>query len=120
MQSMIIDVNPDKSGQPTSFLVDLTSTVRSLSTGEKIQKILLLRWKKPGEIELRCDGKWVKQASGPALDNIVQATKAVIQSVPLGSKTPTEVSLQEDIERKASSILDGLSTETLPCLRSLN
>lgn len=58
MQSMIIDMESIKSNseQPASVSVDLTSTVRTLATGAKKQKILQLRWKKSGEIEFRCDG----------------------------------------------------------------
>ena len=90
MQSMIIDVDSVKNGkeQPSPFQVDLTSTVRSLSTGEKRQKILLLRWKKTGEIELKCDGKWIKRDVGSMMDKIVEATKAVIQRRgPRGTRT---------------------------------
>ncbi len=59
MQSMIIDLDKikDKKEQPSSFQVDLTATVRSLSTGEKKQKAVILRWQKPDKIELKCNGK---------------------------------------------------------------
>jgi hypothetical protein len=121
MQSMIIDVDSVKNRkeQPSSFQVDLTSTVRSLSTGEKRQKILLLRWKKTGEIELKCDGKWIKRDVGSTMDKIVEATKAVIQSVPLDTKSPTEFRLSQELEQKVSSILNSLNTEDFHCLRSV-
>ena len=121
MQSMIIDVDSVKNGkeQPSSFQVDLTSTVRSLSTGEKRQKILLLRWKKTGEIELKCDGKWIKRDVGSMMDKIVEATKAVIQSVPLDAKSPTEFTLSQELEQKVSAILNSLNTEDFQCLRSV-
>jgi hypothetical protein len=120
MQSMIIDVNSVKNTkeEPSTFQVDLTSTVRSLSTGEKEQRILVLRWKKTGEIELKCDGKWAKQDAGAAINNIVEATKIVIRSVPLDSKKPTEVTLPEEVEKKISSLFSALNTESIPCLRN--
>lgn len=120
MQSMIIDLNPVKNTkeEPSSFQVDLTSTVRSLSTGEKKQRILILRWKKTREIELKCDGKWAKQNAGATIDNIVEATKLVIRSVPLDSKKTTEVSLPEEVEKKISSLFNAFNTESIPCLRN--
>ena len=122
MQSMIIDLNPlkNRNEQPSSFQVDLTSTVRSLSTGEKKQKILLLRWKKAGEIELKCNGKWLKQDTMLAVNNIVEAAKVVIQSVPVDAKAPTEATLSQEVEQKVTSILKALDTEKLPCLRNLD
>ena len=61
-QSMIIDFKPLKKSKdlPESFTVDLTSTVRSLKTGAKNQKILVLRWNKSGEIETKCDGNQIR------------------------------------------------------------
>jgi hypothetical protein len=121
MQSMIIDLDAIKNGkeQPSSYQVDLTSTVRSLSTGEKRQKILILRWKKTGNIELKCDGKWVKRDVGSAMDKIIEATKAVVQGAPLDTKSPTEITLSPDVEQKVSAVLNALNTEDLPCLRSI-
>jgi hypothetical protein len=120
MQSMIIDVKPVKnSKEPSSFHVDVTSTDRSLSTGAKKQMIVLLRWKQTGEIELKCDGKWVKQDALLAINEIVEATKAVIRSVPLDTRTPTEVTLPDEVEQKVSSVLNSLETEDIPCLRRL-
>jgi hypothetical protein len=122
MQSMIINLEPvkNKKEQPSAFFVDLTSTVRNLSSGEKQQKILLLQWKKSGAIELKCDGKWVKQdAAGSAIENIGEVTKAVIQSVPLDAKSPTAAKLPPEVEQKVISILNSLQTENLPCLRSV-
>lgn len=125
LQSMIIDLTSvkNKRDEPSAFVqVDLTSTVRSLTSGEKKQKILVLRWKKSGtEIELKCEGKWVKQStpSAAAIDKIVEATKAVIESVPLDAKTPTEATLSPELEQKVSSILNALDTEDIACLRSV-
>jgi hypothetical protein len=122
LQSMIIDMTPIKKRdeQPALIQVDLTSTIRSVSTGEKKQKILVLRWKKSGELELKCDGKWTKQDTVAAIDRIMEVTKAVVQDVPLDAKTPTDVNLSHDLEQKVSSILDALSTEEIPCLRDIH
>jgi hypothetical protein len=119
-QSMIIDVNAvkNKTERPSFYQVDLTSTVRSLSTGDKNQKILILRWKKDGEIEFKCEGKWEKKSAGAAIDRIVETTKAVIQSVPLDKEAPSEVTLPEEVEKKISSIFNTLDTESLPCSRN--
>ncbi|HEX8368413.1 MAG TPA: hypothetical protein VF604_07710 [Pyrinomonadaceae bacterium] len=123
MQSMIINLEPakNKKEQTSAFFVDLTSTVRNLSSGEKKQKILLLQWEKSGAIELNCGGKWMKQdKSDAAIENIAEVTRAVIQSVPLDEKTTTRVTLPPEVEQKVISILNSLQTENLPCLRSLN
>ena len=122
LQSMIIDMTPvkNRNEQPSSVHVDLTSTDRSLATGEKKQKILLLRWTKAGELELKCDGKWVKHDTGAAIDKIVETTKAVIQSVPVDAKAPTEVTLPQELEQKVSLILNSLYTENIPCLRDVH
>jgi hypothetical protein len=119
LQSMIIDLTPvkDKKEQPAAVHVDLTSTVRSLATGAKKQKILILRWNKAGELELKCAGQWKKQEAVASIEKIVTTTKAVIGAVPLDAKAPTEVTLPKDLEQKISSILDSLFTEDLPCLR---
>src|SRR4051794_30005324 len=46
LQSFILDINRvKKNEQPTSFYLDLTTTVRNLTTGAKKQKILVERWK---------------------------------------------------------------------------
>ena len=123
LQTMIINLDAvkNKKEQPSAFFVDLTSTVRNLSSGEKKQKILLLQWKKSGAIELKCDGKWVKQETpGASIEKIAEVTKSVIQSVPLDAKTPTEATLPQDVEQKVISILNSLQTENLPCLRSIS
>jgi len=122
MQSMIVDFGQVKSRkeQPASFQVDLTSTDRLLSTGAKQQKILVLRWKKTGEFELKCDGKWVKQESSPMLTNIVAVTQTLIDNVPIDAKKPTEATLPQDVEQKIISLLNSLDTQKYPCLRSVN
>ena len=122
LQSMIIDMTRVKNSneEPSSVLVDLTSTVRSLSTGEKKQKILILRWKKTGELELKCDGNWTKQDKVAAIDTILETAKTVIQSVPLNTKTPTEVSVTPELEQKISLVFDSLNTKAMPCLRDVH
>jgi hypothetical protein len=122
MQSMIVDFGQMKSRkeQPASFQVDLTSTVRALSTGAKQQKILVLRWKKPGDFELKCDGKWVKQEASPILTNIVDVTQALIDNVPIDAKKPTDATLPQDVEQKITALLNSLDTQKYPCLRSAN
>jgi hypothetical protein len=122
MQSMIInlDAAKNKKEQPSAFFADLTSTVRNLSSGEKKQKILLLQWKK-GAIDLKCDGKWVKQdKADAAIEKIAEVIRSVIQSVPLDAKTPTEATLPQEVEQKVIAVLNSLQTENLPCLRSVN
>lgn len=121
MQSMIIDLEATKNGkeQPSSFQIDLTSTVRSLSSREKRQRILLLRRQKTGEIELKCDGKWVKRDVGSAMDKIIGAAQAVMQSAPLDTKSPTEITLSPEVEQKVSAVLNALNSDNLPCLRSI-
>jgi hypothetical protein len=120
MQSMIVDFGRVKSRneRPTSFQVDLTSTVRTLSTGAKQQRILVLRWKKTGDLELKCDGNWVKQEASPILISIVDVTQLLIDSVPIDAKSPTEATLPQDVEQKIISILNSLDTQKFPCLRS--
>ena len=122
MQSMIIDITPIKNNkdQPASVFVDLTSTVRKLSTGEKKQKILQLRWQKTGEVEFRCEGKWKKQTADAATNKIVEAANALFQIIPLNTKQPTELDLPKDVEQKIISVLDSLTTETFACLRNVN
>ena len=121
LQSLIIDVNraKDKKEQPTFFYVDLTTTVRSLTTGEKKQRILVLRWGKSTEIEVKCEGgKWAKQKLGPEIDKIVETVKAVIQNSPLDAKKAVEITLSQDVEQKVTSILNGLETSDAACIRS--
>jgi hypothetical protein len=122
LQSMIIDLTPvrKKTDEPASVEVDLTSTIRSVATGEKQQKILILRWKKNGELEAKCEGKWVRQEVGPAIEGIVSTTKAVIQTLPTDVKRPAEFALAPDLEKRISSIFDSLSTEKFQCLRDLH
>ena len=122
MQSMIIDISPIKNNkdQPASVFVDLTSTIRNLSTGEKKQKILQLRWQKTGEVEVKCDGKWKKQTAGAATTKIIEAASALFQIMPLNTKNPTKLDLPENVEQKILSVLDSLTTETFPCLRNIN
>ena len=117
LQSVIIDVDPVKDGkaEPASFQVDLTTTIRSLVTGEKQQKALVLRRQKSGDLELKCSGKWIKPDASANLGNFVELTRAVIRSVPLNSKTPVEVTLSEDIQQKVAAGFAALETQPAPC-----
>lgn len=121
-QSMIIDLAPIKTSkeQPAAVLVDLTSTVRSLATGEKKQKILQLRWQKNGEVEFKCEGKWKKQTADAATNKIVEAATALFQIIPLNTKKPTQIDLPKDVEQKILSVFDSLTTENFSCLRNVN
>jgi hypothetical protein len=118
-QSLIIDVNPvKKSEQPTSFYVDLTTTTRSMETGAKKQKILVMRWGRSGDIEVKCEGgKWGKQAAVPETDRIVDTVKAVIQNSPLDAVEAREFNLSTEIQQKVSSVLSSLETSNLTCVR---
>jgi hypothetical protein len=124
MQTMIITLDPkakNKQEQPTAFLVDLTSTIRNLSSGAKKQKILLLQWKQSGAIELKCDGKWTKQDKpDAAIEKIAEVTKLVIRGATVNAQNPPEATLHPDITQKVLTILNSLQTENLPCLRSAN
>jgi hypothetical protein len=122
MQSMIIDLDSIKDGkeQPKSVTVDLTSTVRSLVTGKKDQKILLIRWNKKEEIEMKCEGKWTKKDSDSASQKIIETTKTIIQNIPLNKKEPTEITLPEEIVQKVDAVLDSMKTENFSCLRIVN
>jgi hypothetical protein len=117
-QSMIIDLDPIKNNQEVSgsVFVDLTSTVRSLITGDKKQKILQLRWNKKGEIEMRCNDKWSKQDAIPATTKIIETTKSLIQIIPL-SKETTEFTPTPEIQQSILTVLESLKPETFSCLR---
>ena len=122
MQSMIIDLDAikDKNEKPKSVTVDLTSTVRSLGSGKKDQKILLIRWNKNEEIEMKCDGKWTKKDSDSAAQKIIETTKTIIQNIPLNAKEATEISLSDENIKKIESVLASMKTENFSCLRVLN
>lgn len=121
MQSLIISTNrvKNKNEQPTSFLVDLTSTVRNVSSGTKKQKIFVFRWDKSTQLETKCEGgKWTKQPSTTAeLDKIIETVKAVTQNVPLDTKQPVETTLSPEVEQKVISVLENFGNWNLPCLR---
>src|SRR5262249_4285942 len=122
LQSMIIDMTPLKKAgaEPSEVHLDLTSTVRSLSTGAQQQKILILRWKKSGDIEVKCDGEWKKQESSESLQNVMANTKTVIQRVPQGSKSPTNFDLSSDLEQTILALFESLNVKAYPCLRHLS
>lgn len=121
-QSMIIDIDSVKAkkDQPKSVMVDLTSTVRSLSSGKKDQKILLIRWNKAEEIEMKCDGKWTKKDSDSAAQKIIETTKDIIQNIPLNKKEPTEITLSDEIIGKIEAVLSSMKTENFSCLKLVN
>lgn len=123
MQSMIIDVDPVKNNTqtPTSYYADLTATVRSMETGEKKQRILVLRWGRSGEVEVKCEGgKWARQTTGPELDKIVETIKAVIQNAPLDTKKAIEFTLPKAVGQNVIAVLNGLETSKLICVRAGN
>lgn len=120
MQSMIIEMSPikNKNEQPASVFVDLTSTVRTLSSGEKKQKILQLRWDKTGAVEFRCDGKWKKQETANApTGKIVETAKALFEIIPLDAKEPTDITLTPALEQKIIAVLEALNPQDFSCLR---
>lgn len=121
VQSLIVDLARIKTSneEPSSVVVELTSTVRSLPSGEIKQKDLILRWKKTGELELRCDDKWTKQDKGTAIDMIMEMTKTVVQSVPLNTRTFTDVLLSPELEQKILLAFESLNPETIPCLKGI-
>jgi hypothetical protein len=106
--------------EPSFVLVDLTSTIRSLASGDKKQRALILRWKKTGELELKCDGKWTQHEKRAAIEKIMETTNAVIQSVPLNTKSPREVAIADDLEQKILLLFTSLNTEALPCLKDVH
>jgi hypothetical protein len=121
LQSLFVTVNrvKNKNELPTEYYVDLTTTTRSLASGSKKQKILIFRWGKSGEMEVKCEGgKWAKQSAGPEIDKIVEIVKAVVKNAPRDAKEPVEFTLPEELEQKVISILDGLETSNLQCVRT--
>ena len=121
LQSLFVTVNRTKNRNelPTEYYVDLTTTTRSLETGTKKQKILVFRWGKATEREVKCEGgKWSKQAAGPEIDKIVEIVKAVVQSAPRDAKEPGDFTLPTELEQNVISILEGLETSNLQCVRT--
>jgi hypothetical protein len=53
------------------------------------------------------------------MDKIIEAAKAVMQSAPLDTKSPTEITLSPEVEQKVAAVLNALNTDNLPCLRNL-
>ena len=121
-QLMMIDIPRLRNGneEPTSVQVEVTLGTRSRSTKVKKEKTLTLRWKKTGELELKCDGNWTKQDRNPAIDKIQETTKTLIQSVPLNTQAPTEVSVTPEVEQKISLLLYSLDTEAVPCFTDVH
>jgi len=123
LQSMIIDVNPvkDKKEAPASYYVDLTATVRNMVTDEKKQRIMILRWERSGDVEVKCEGgKWSKQTTGPELDKIVESIKAVVQNSPLDTTRPVEFTLPQSVTDKVTAVLNGLQKSKLLCIHTEN
>jgi hypothetical protein len=120
LQSLIIDIEPvkNKKDLPTAYYADLTTTVRSLTTGSKDQKILVIRWNKGSDVEVKCDGgRWTKETTGPELDAIVEVIKQVVKNSPLDAKDTTEFTLPTALEQKITTALDSLTTSSLKCIR---
>src|SRR5215203_1934276 len=85
----------------------------------KNKKILGFRWGKSGEMEVECEGgKWSKQEAGPEINKIVDMVKAVVQNSPRDAKEPVDFTLPKELEQNVNSILDGLETSTLQCIRT--
>jgi len=120
LQSLIVTVNRAKKNEvPTDYYVDLTTTTRSLASGTKKQKILVFRWGKSGQSEVKCEGdKWSKQAAEPGIDKIIEIVKAVVQSSPRDAKEPGEFTLSAELQEKVITILDDLETSDLQCVRT--
>jgi hypothetical protein len=118
MQSFILDINPIKKGQqPSSYFLDLTTTRRNLTTDEKKQKILDLRWGRSGDVEAQCqDGSWQK-SNGPEIDKILDAARAVAQIAPVETSQAIEIQLPKDVTQKITDVLNGLETSKLPCVQ---
>ena len=107
LQSMIIDTNltKNKKDQPTSYYVDMTATVRSLTNGSKDQKILVIRWEKSGDVEVKCEGgRWAKETAGPELNTIIDTIKVVVQNSPLDAKKVTEFDLPQSVQQKVVTV----------------
>jgi hypothetical protein len=121
LQSLIIDLAPLKKGsEPSSFHVDLTSTIRSLATGAKQQKIFIFQWDNTGDLDVKCNGKYEKHQTNASIDKIIEITKAVIKIIPNNLKEPKDLKLPSELEASIAAIMDGMKPEDLPCLRELN
>jgi hypothetical protein len=118
LQSLIVDLTPakNKKDPPSVVHVDLTSTVRDMQTGKKDQQALILRWSASGEFEVKCEGKWTKQDAAKFV-TVVETVKALISSLPLDKKAPTDVTLPAEVEQKVSALLESLPASELPCVR---
>jgi hypothetical protein len=123
MQSMIIDLDAikDKNEKPKSVTVDLTSTVRSIGAGlKKNRKVLLIRWNKNEEIEMKCDDTWTKKDSDSAAQKIIETTKTIIQNIPLNTKETTDITFSDEVVKKVEAVLDSMKPVNFSCLRTLN
>ncbi|MEP6848811.1 MAG: hypothetical protein ABI999_08130 [Acidobacteriota bacterium] len=92
------------------WMLGETSTMRSLTTGDKRQKILVIRWEKSSDVEVKCDGgKFVKETTGPELDTIVEMVKAVVQTplfktAAMPSNSPCRRNSSRDLSRCSTSL----------------
>ena len=121
LQSLFVTVNQAKKKNelPTEYHVDLTTTTRNLATGTKKQKILVFRWGKSSEREVKCEGgKWSKQAAALEIDKIVEIVKAVVHNAPRDAKEPVDFTLPKELQQQVIFILDGLETSNLQCVRT--
>jgi hypothetical protein len=118
MQSFILDIDQVRKGQqPGSYFLDLTTTRRNLTTDEKKQKILDLRWSGSGDVLVQCqDGSWQKSA-GAEIDKIMATAKAVAQIAPVETPQAIEIQLPKDVIQKITDVLNGLETSKLPCIQ---
>jgi hypothetical protein len=119
LQSFILDLDYfKKKDEPNFYHLDLTTTDRNLSTGDKKQKILVQRWERSGNVEVKCESnRWAKQSSSPELDTILETVKAVLKIAPADARQPTEFALPPDVSQKVTGVLNSLSTSKLQCVR---
>jgi hypothetical protein len=117
MQSLVLDTEQVKRGtQPSWFVLTLTTTSRNLDTDEKKQKFLLVRWTPNGGIESQCTQGWTK-STGPEIDKIMEASRALYQLVPAGAQQTAQLQLPKDIEQKITAVLNNLETSKMPCIQ---
>lgn len=79
MKTLFVDTErvKNKSDEPTSFYIDLTSTVRNIKSGDKVQRILVMKWNGSSPVQVKCENsRWAPQTTGPELDTIIAAVNS--------------------------------------------
>ena len=120
MKTLFIDTErvKNKTDEPTSFYIDLTSTVRNIKNGDKVQRILVMKWTTSSPVQVKCENsRWAPQATGPELDTIIAAAKEVVKASPRDRPEMVEFSLPGPLEKKIENILDSLQKSKLTCVR---